>query len=105
MTATILQAAHKTREQEEKYHAILGEITRAFRAAGKDWDEEDTKRVFLEQFAKDTGRPTGRLLPSLDGQRLVQTQVFSRKFSKQDASEFVEWLHAWCVDHGVELSQ
>jgi hypothetical protein len=101
----IVREARKSREQEEKYHAVLGEIAKAFRAAGRDLDDEDVKRLMLEQFATDTGRPTGRLLPSLDGKRLVQTSLLSRKFSKSDGSEFVEWLHAWCAENGVELSQ
>jgi hypothetical protein len=95
----------KSRDAEEKYHAILGEITHAMRALGRPWDMEDVKRLMLEQFAHDTGRPTGRILPSLDGQRLVQTQLQSRKFTTTDANEFIEWLHAWCAVNGVELSQ
>jgi hypothetical protein len=95
----------KSRDQEEKYHAVIGEIAAAARRAGKDWSTEDWKRLLLEQFAHDTDRPTGRLLPSLDGQRLVQTNLFSRKFTKQDASEFVEWLHCWCAENGVELRE
>jgi hypothetical protein len=100
-----VKPARKSRDQEEKYHAVLQEIANAMQRAGRPWEVEDVKRLMLEQFAHDTGRPTGRILPSLDGQRLVQTQLQSRKFSKADASEFVEWLHAWCVENGVELSQ
>lgn len=95
----------KSRPQECGYHAVLGEIARAIRATGRDWSDEDVKRVMLEQFAHDTGRPTGRLLPSLDGQRLVQTHLQSRKFTKADASEFRDWLGAWAAEHDVELSE
>lgn len=95
----------KSREQEEKYHAIIGEIAEAARKQGKDWDAEDWKRLLLEQFATDTSRPVGKLLPSLDGKRLVQTVIQSRKFDTTDAGEFIEWLHAWCATNGVELSQ
>lgn len=100
-----IRASSKTREQEEKYHAILGEIHSAFKAAGKDMEREDVKRLFLEQFAEETARPKGKLLASLDGKRLVQTQLQSRKFTKTDGNEFIEWLHAWCAENGVELSQ
>jgi hypothetical protein len=95
----------KSRDQESKYHAILQEITNAMQRLGRTWDFEDVKRLMLEQFAHETNRPTGRILPSLDGQRLVQTHLHSRKFNKQDGSEFIEWLHAWCATNGVELSQ
>jgi hypothetical protein len=95
----------KSRETEEKYHAILGEIYKAMKKAGSDLDREEVKRIFLEQFAEDTGREKGKLRASLDGKRLVQTHLMSRKFTQGDGSEFIEWLHAWCAEHGVELSQ
>lgn len=28
----------------------------------------------------------------------------SRKFSKKVASEFIEWLHAWGAENGIEYS-
>lgn len=105
MTEVMERPQLKSRQAEEKYHAMLQEITNAMRALGRPWDFEDVKRLMLEQFAHDTGRPTGRILPSIDGQRLVQTQLQSRKFTTADANEFIEWLHWWCSVNGVELSQ
>jgi hypothetical protein len=59
----------------------------------------------LDAFAKETKRPRGKVIPNLTGDGVVEIGLQSRKFTKQDASEFVEWLHAWAAMNGVELSQ
>ena len=100
-----IERERKTRIQEEKYHAIIGEIAKTTEHAGSKWDETSWKRLLLDKFARDTGRPVGRLLPNLDGTGVVDVGIQSRRFTVADASEFIEWLHAWCADNGVELSQ
>ena len=100
-----IERERKTRIQEEKYHAIIGEIAAVATHAGCKLDAESFKRLLLDKFARDTGRPVGRLLPNLDGTGVVDVGIQSRRFTVADASEFIEWLHAWCADNGVELSQ
>lgn len=100
-----IERERKTRIQEEKYHAIIGEIAAVATHAGCKLDAESFKRLLLDKFARDTGRTPGRLLPNLDGTGVVDVGIQSRRFTVADASEFIEWLHAWCGDNGVELSQ
>lgn len=95
----------KSREQEEKYHAAIGEISQQAMHLGSKWDAEAWKRFLLDAFAKETGRQRGRIVPNLTGDGVVEVGLQSRKFSKQDASDFVEWLQAWCAANGVRLSQ
>lgn len=95
----------KSRDQEEKYHAIIGEVSKQASHLGSKWDAESWKRLLIDAWARETERPRGRVIPNLTGDGVVEVGLQSRKFSKQDASEFVEWLHAWCVNNGVELSQ
>jgi hypothetical protein len=100
-----LKPAAKNRQTEEKYHAIIGEIAAQAIHLGSKWDDESWKRLLLDKFAKETGRARGRVIPSLDGDGVVEVGLLSRKFSQADGSEFIEWLQAWCVENGVELSQ
>lgn len=103
----------KSRDQEEKYHAMIGEIHKSglFCFLGRrDWNGEDIKRLLVEAFANEMaeqGKPlsqSGRIVPSLDMQRTVQLGIQTRKFKKAEASAFVEYLYAYGASLGVEFS-
>ena len=96
-----IKAANKSRDQEEKYHAMIGEIAKQAQHLGSKWDAESWKRLLVWQFCNDTGMDAGKIIPSLDGSGIVQLGQQTRKFTKEQASEFVEWLHAWGAEHGV----
>ncbi len=44
----------KTRPQEERYHAMIGDIARTFTLHGRLWDSESMKRLLVDQFHRDT---------------------------------------------------
>lgn len=98
-----IKAAEKSREQEEKYHAMIGEIARQASHAGAKWSPDDWKRLLVDQFCKDGGIKTGVVVPNLSGDGIVQLGFQTRKFSKEQASEFVEWLYAWGAERGIEI--
>ena len=91
----------KSREQEEKYHAMIGEITKQAQHLGSKWDAESWKRLLVDQFCRDNNIKTGVVIPNLFGDGIVQLGFQTRKFTKEQASEFVEWLHAWGAENGV----
>ena len=95
--------ASKSREQEEKYHAIIGDIAKQAQHMGAKWDSESWKRLLVWQFCKEKQIDAGKIVPSLDMTGVVQLGQQTRKFSKEQASEFVEFLMAWASEHGVEL--
>ena len=65
---------------------------------------EDWKRLLVDQFIKDmNGLGASKIIPSLDGEGIIQLGFQTRKFTKEQASEFVEWLYAWGAANGVEL--
>ena len=110
-----LQAGHKleltinreskSRDQEEMYHAIIGHIAKKASHLGAKWDSEDWKRFLVWQFAKEAGINTGKLVPSLDGTGIVQLGMQTRKFTKDQASQFTEWLLAWATQNGIEIPE
>ena len=96
-----IRTASKSRVQEEKYHAMIGEIAKQTQHLGSKWDAESWKRLLVDQFCRDNGIKTGAVIPNLSGDGIVQLGHQTRKFTKEQASEFVEWLHAWGAEHGV----
>jgi hypothetical protein len=96
-----IQQAPKSREQEEKYHAMIGEIAKQAEHLGAKWDAESWKRLLVDQFLRENGKGGNRVLPNLDGTGIVQLGFQTRRFSKEQASEFVEWLLAWGAEHGI----
>lgn len=98
-----IKAQSKTRDQECKYHAIFGDIAKQAQHLGAKWDAEDWKRLLVQEFCKEKGLSTGRVIPNLSGDGICQLGQQTRNFSKEQASEFVEFLMAWASQHGVEL--
>jgi len=96
-----IKAADKSREQEEKYHAMISEIATQAQHMGSKWDAESWKRLLVDQFCKDIGLKTGVVMPNLSGDGIVQLGFQTRKFTKEQASEFVEWLYVWSAENGV----
>lgn len=93
----------KTRDQEEKYHAMIADIAEQAQHQGARWNAEDWKRLLLHEFAKQANLPQGRIVASLDGTGIVQLGLQSRKLTKEQGSEFIEFLFAWGVQNGVGL--
>lgn len=101
----------KSREQEEKYHAIIGEISWAHTVRGKKLDPESWKRLLIDAFKHDTKDDPDlkgewekfgggyKLLPALNHDGFVAVGEQSRKFSKKLASNFIEWLLAFQVEY------
>lgn len=99
-----IKDASKSREQEEKYHAIIGDIAKQAQHMGAKWDAESWKRLLVWQFCKEKQIDAGKIVPSLDMTGVVQLGQQTRKFTKEQASEFVDFLTAWCADNGVTLN-
>ncbi len=91
-------------QQNALFHALIGEIAKQAQHAGARWDLESWKRFLVDQWAKDTGRSSGRVAPSIDGERVVQLGRQTRQFTKDEASEFTEWLLAWCAENGIKTT-
>lgn len=101
----------KRRIQEEKYHAMLADLSKQTTYAGRKWDEDDTKRILIDEFAEEmrlAGTPLhhdGRLIPSENGRRVIQLGIQSRDFWVSEAAQFIEFLYAWGADRGAIWSE
>ncbi len=97
----------KKRIQEEKYHAMCGDIAKQCTFMNEKRDLDDWKRLLVDAFAKvmrEAGTPIhhdGRVLPSLDFERVVQLGIQTKDFYVAEAGQFIEYLYAFGADRGV----
>jgi hypothetical protein len=101
----------KKRIQEEKYHAMIGEIAAQVEHIGRKWDADDMKRLLIDEFAEEmrlAGTPLhhdGRVIPSFDGRRIVQLGIQSRDFYVKEAAQFIEFLYSFGAARGVVFKE
>ena len=93
----------KSREQEEKYHAMINDIAKQAQHLGAKWSAEDWKRLLVDQYLREVDEVQSKIIPNLDGTGIVQLGFQTRKFTKEQASEFVEWLYSWSANNGINL--
>lgn len=111
-----IDAPKKRRVQEERYHAMMGDIAKQCTYHGRKLALKQWKRLLVEamvhilreeakaQGKRDPFPDSGQLLPSIDGLRFVQVDVLTRDFTIPQASAFIEYLFAFGAERGVEWS-
>jgi hypothetical protein len=98
-----IKLVSKTREQEEKYHAMIGDIAKQAQHMGAKWSAEDWKRLLVDQYLREVENIQGKVVPNLDGSGIVQLGFQTRNFTKEMANEFIEWLYSWSANNGIYL--
>ena len=107
----VISQPKKRRIQEEKYHAMIGDIARQTEYAGTRWHADDMKRILVDEFAEELrnqGTPLhhdSRVVPSENGRRVIQLGAQTAEFLVREASAFIEFLYAWGADRGVTWSE
>lgn len=103
----ILEVTEESRSnpQNKKFHAIIGQIASQAEHAGSKWTVEDWKRFLIDQWCTDRELSGGEVVRSLDGQRVVQLGKQSRKFSKAEGADFIEWLLMWSATNGIDIKE
>lgn len=102
--------ALKKRVQEERYHAMIGDIAAQWEFLGQKWHRDDMKRILVDAFAESMrmlGEPVhhdGRVVPSVDGKRVVQLGIQTKDFWVKEASDFIEFLFEFGSQHGIVWS-
>ena len=101
----------KKRIQEEKYHAMIGDISKVCLFMGVKQHADDWKRLLVDSFAKvmrDAGTPLhhdGRVVPSLDYQRVVQLGIQTQGFYVSEAAQFIEYLYSFGAENDICWSE
>tara|TARA_R110000803_G_scaffold63062_1_gene123603 strand:+ start:581 stop:991 length:411 start_codon:yes stop_codon:yes gene_type:complete len=105
--ALVVQVDKETRTQDQNalYHSIINQIAKQARHLGSTWDAESWKRLLVDAYTREIGQSSGQVIPNLTGDGIVQLGLQTRKFTKQQASEFSEWLMAWAAQNGVTINE
>jgi hypothetical protein len=98
-----IKDATRTNDQNEKFHAMIGDIAKQAQHMGAKWDADTWKRLLVDKYCRETGL-NSKIMANLDNDGLVQLGFQTRRFTKEQASEFVEFLQAWAADNGVTLN-
>ena len=99
-----VQRENRSSDQNAMYHSIIHQIAKQAQHHGSTWDTESWKRLLVDAYTREQWSGTsGQVIPNLTGDGIVQLGLQTRKFTKQQASEFTDWLMAWCAQNGVEI--
>ncbi len=103
--------------QNEKMHAMLGDIARQAKHLNQVLDLDSWKRLCVDQYRKDCiendlprladywKRQNFRIMPGLDGSSLVALGTQTRDFPKYVAAGFIEWLYAYGAKNEIVWSK
>ncbi len=100
-----LEECRSTRslDQNAMLHAICGDIARQKQWAGHTLDTEAWKRLLVDAWARTEGRQQGRVVPSLDGQSVVNLGIQTRRMKVGEMADLITFAQAWCVENDVRL--
>lgn len=95
----------KSLQQERLYHSLINQIAKQAMLHGSRWNSESWKRFLIDQWAHESGEMSSisKVMPSIDGERVVQLGHQSRRFTKEQAISFTEWLLCWAATNGVNV--
>jgi len=110
-----LREPSKTRAQEERYHAMIGDIAKQVPIMGRRLHRDSFKRLLVDAFKHETKndpelepewRKLGEytVLPALNHDGFVVLGEQTRRFSKKLGTAFIEWLFAFGAEHNVRFN-
>lgn len=95
----------RTGEQNNGMHALFDDIAAQYQwppKSGQFIDGEAMKRLLMAAYERTQGR-SAEIYPALDGQGFDVVYRRTSKLSKREASEFMEFVLAWCADNGLNV--
>lgn len=105
-----LQRESKNRNQEAKYHAMIGDIAKTVILEGRTYPLEIWKELLVDAFEEELKqmredlRHGGYVLPSLDKRRVVVVRAKTSKFLKKEAGDFIQFLYMKGIEYGAKFT-
>lgn len=91
------EPAKRSGEQNDRLHAMLGEIADRCDWAGRKWDIETWKRLFVAAWDRATKQPVV-LLPALDDHGVDVVFRRTSKLSRRECAELMDYIEAWAAE-------
>lgn len=98
-TRVEFKASKRSLPQNDLMWALLTEFAQQFEHAGKKYDPTQWKAIFLHAFGREVS-----FLPSLDGKTFLPIEMSSSDLSKQEMTDFIEFIIKEAAERGVILS-
>ena len=93
---------NRTKAQNAKLHALIGQIAKTQEWAGKKHSIETWKRLLTASWLRARGEPI-EMLPALDG---MGVDIVYRPTSELNINvmiEEIEYVTAWAVEQGINV--
>lgn len=97
-TRVEFKASKRSLPQNDLMWALLTEFSQQFQHNGKKYDPTEWKSIFLHAFGREIS-----FLPSLDGKTFLPIEMSSSDLSKQEMTDFIEFILKESADRGVIL--
>lgn len=101
----------KSRDQEAKYHAMIGDIAKTVSVDGRRVNRDVWKAYLVQGFEEELktqgrtlARPSQIVFNPFTGQ-WVTVRASTKNFRVREAADFIEYLYAFGVDHGATFSE
>lgn len=91
------KAEKRSLPQNDRFWAMLTDISRQHEHCGKKYAPDTWKQIFLSAWKREM-----QFIPALDGNGLVPIYR-SSDLSKGEMSELIDFIAAWATENGIEL--
>ena len=106
-----LSRPSKSREQEQKYHAMIGDIARQVILDGRKYAPEVWKALLVDEFEQELKangeglHKPSQIVISLDKQRAVTIRPSTAEFRRSEGAQFIEFLAKYGAEFNVVWSE
>lgn len=106
-----LSRPSKSREQEQKYHAMIGDIARQVILDGRKYAPEVWKALLVDEFEQELKangeglHKPSQIVISLDKQRAVTIRPSTAEFRRSEGAQFIEFLTKYGAEFNVVWSE
>jgi len=100
-----VKAETRSQSQNSLIHSIINQVSTQASHLGSSWDAESWKRLLMDTYTREIGQESGKVIPNLTGDGIVQLGLQTRKLTKEQASEFAEWMMAWAAQNGITIRE
>lgn len=91
----------RTAEQNDTLHGLCSNCADQLLWVGRKLDTEGWKRLFVDAWARESGKQAGDIVPSLDGLSVVTLNRSTAKMKTGELAELIEFVLAEGAKRGV----
>jgi hypothetical protein len=84
-------------DQNARLHALLADVSKSVKWAGKEWDVDTWKRLLVASWMRTKGKQH-MVLPAIDGNGIEVIYQNTSTLGKSDFSELMDYIESWHAD-------